>query len=254
MLLLLVSIPVFAQTKELKGKVVDPNNNPLEGANIIALPKNNASSPQFTITDSHGVFTLRLLDSLYELKISYLGFDTKTLVFKNKEENNLTIVLERQTADLDEVILNYTPEPIQVKQDSIIFNIKDFIDGSERKLDDILKNLPGVEYQNGKLTINGKDVTQALVEGDKFFSGNTALAAENIPANVVNKIEFIDDYSAVGFLKGVSNSDKIIMNIKLKDPIKAFPLVKLMPNMEIQIIIKSIPPILVIQKRKVLPF
>lgn len=221
-LLLLASMPILAQTQELNGKVVDPDNNPLEGANIIALPKSGNSNPQFTVTDKQGTFTLQLRDSLYELKISYLGFTTKTLIFDSKIEKHLTITLEEQATDLDKVTLNYTPEPIVVNKDSIIFDVKDFIDGSEYKLEEILKNLPGVEYTNGKLTINGKDVTQALIEGEKFFSGNTALAVENIPAKVVKKIEFVDDYNDVAFLKNVSHSDKLIMNIKLKDPNSSF--------------------------------
>src|SRR5690606_13802526 len=69
---------------------------------------------------------------------------------------------------------------------------------------------------------NGKRITTVLVEGDKFFNGSTLLAIENIPANAVKELEFIDDYSESSLLKDLENSDKTVLNLKLKDDKKHF--------------------------------
>tara|TARA_R110002126_G_scaffold97803_3_gene227607 strand:+ start:1896 stop:4202 length:2307 start_codon:yes stop_codon:yes gene_type:complete len=113
--------------------------------------------------------------------------------------------------------------PVTVRGDTTTYKTSKFIDGSERKLKNVLKKLPGVEVsKNGTVTVQGKKVTQMLVDGKKFFGGNSKLAVENIPADAVGNVEVIDNYNEVSFLKGLSDSDEVAMNIKLKEDKKRF--------------------------------
>jgi hypothetical protein len=61
-----------------------------------------------------------------------------------------------------------------------------------------------------------------LVDGKKFFGGNSKLAVENIPADAIGNVEVIDNYNEVAFLKGLTDSDEMAMNIKLKEDKKRF--------------------------------
>lgn len=61
-----------------------------------------------------------------------------------------------------------------------------------------------------------------MVEGKIFFTGNSKLAINNIPADAVDKIEILDNYNDVGFLKGLQDSDIMAMNIRLKKNKKNF--------------------------------
>ena len=88
---------------------------------------------------------------------------------------------------------------------------------------EILEKLPGVEVdKKGNVTVQGKKVTQMLVEGKSFFGGGSKLAVENIPADALDKIEVIDHFNTVGFMKQVSDSDELAMNVKLKEDKKKF--------------------------------
>ena len=60
----------FVTEKTVKGKVVDANEKPLEGASVIVLGKTIG-----TITDSEGNFILKLTDSS-PIVISYVGFQS----------------------------------------------------------------------------------------------------------------------------------------------------------------------------------
>ena len=123
---------------------------------------------------------------------------------------------------MDEVILNYQV-PITVTQDTTTYNTDAFVNGEERKLREVLKKLPGIEVdREGNVTSQGKEVTKVLVEDKIFFTGNSKLAVNNIPADVVDKIQVIEDYNKVGFLKGLLDSDDIALNIKLKEDKKKF--------------------------------
>ena len=103
------------------------------------------------------------------------------------------------------------------------YDVKSFANGNERKMKEVLEKLPGVEVdKKGNVTVQGKKVTKMLVEGKSFFGGGSKLAVENIPADALDKIEVIDHFNEVGFLKQVSDSDDLAMNVKLKADKKKF--------------------------------
>src|SRR5699024_917475 len=98
-----------------------------------------------------------------------------------------------------------------------------FKTGDERKLREVLKKLPGVEVdREGNVKVNGKKVSKLMVDGQDFFGGDTKLGVNNIPADAVDEVEAIDDYHEVDFMKGLSDSDRMAMNIKLKKDQKHF--------------------------------
>ncbi len=225
-LLFLISILIVtsftqAQTITLKGFVKDSLQNPLNYANVIAKPKDVTKNLTFAITDEEGRYSLQLKkNNEYVISISYLGYETINDTIIPVQNSTKNFILKEAKNQLDEVIIEL---PVTVKQDTIIYDTKKFVTGEERKLKSVLKKLPGVEVdKNGNITVQGKRVTTLLVDGKKFFGGNSKLAVENIPANAVDKVEVLDNYNEVAFLKNISDSDEMAMNIKLKEDKKHF--------------------------------
>ena len=190
-------------------------------ANVIAKPKDVSKNLQFAITDNEGYYKLILEqgDSI-TISISYLGYKPIDYLFNALKDTKKDFILQQSSEQLDEVIIEM---PVTVRGDTTIYKTDKFTDGSERKLKNVLKKLPGVEVdKNGSVTVQGKKVTQMLVDGKKFFGGNSKLAVENIPADAVGNVEVIDNYNEVSFLKGLTDSDEMAMNIKLKEDKKRF--------------------------------
>ncbi len=213
-----------AQQIIMSGKVLGSVQKPLEYANILAIPSIEDSSVKFAITESDGSFKLGLSQNQnYKIAVSYLGYKSQTIEITTKEEDLVkNFGLEDNPDQLDEITLNYTP-PISVKKDTITYNVDSFKTGEERKLRDLLKKLPGVEVDRaGNVTVMGKKVTKVLVEGKTFFTGNSKLAVNNIPADAVDKIEILDNYNEVAMLKNLQDSEDMAMNIKLKEDKKKF--------------------------------
>jgi hypothetical protein len=210
-----------AQTITLKGIVKDSLQNPLAYANVIAKPKDVTKNIKFAITDDDGLYKIELTKgNQYTISISYMGYDAVSYQFTADKKTIKNFILKEAKNQLNEVIIEM---PVVVKQDTIIYNTKKFVNGTERKLKNVLKKLPGVEVdKNGGITVNGKKVTKMLVEGKTFFGGGTKLAVDNIPADAIDKVEVIDNYNEVAFLKNVSDSDEMAMNIKLKKDKKNF--------------------------------
>jgi hypothetical protein len=114
--------------------------------------------------------------------------------------------------------------PVTVSGDTLTYNADSFNKGTERKLEDVLENLPGVEINDdGQVEVEGKVVTKVMVEGKDFFDGDSKLATKNIPSNAVDKVQVLKNYAEVGQLSGVTNNqNNVALNIKLKEGKKNF--------------------------------
>ena len=209
---------LLAQNIDFGGFVSDVSGNKIMGANIVAVEKETQVLDGFGISNEDGYFRLILKSETdYEIKISFIGFKEVTFIFNEKDNIERNIVLEEQAEALDEVELVYEM-PVTIKGDTIVYNADSFNTGSERKLEDVLKNLPGIEVNDeGRIEVEGKEVTKITVEGKDFFDGDSKLATQNLPANAVGKVEVLRNFSEVNQLRSVSNNeDNVAINISLK--------------------------------------
>lgn len=203
----------------LKGTIKDSLNNVLELANIVAFNQATNTLESYAITDEKGAYTITLAkNASYKLQVSYIGMSTFEQML-NTEEADITkdYILKADNA-LDEVELVYEM-PVVVRGDTLIYNADSFNTGTERKLEDVLENLPGVEInEDGQIEVEGKVVNKLMVNGKDFFDGDTKLATKNIPSNAVSKVQVLRNYAEVGQLSGVrNNQDNVAINIKLKE-------------------------------------
>lgn len=214
---------VNAQVR-VEGVVRDSIGAPLELANVIAINQATKAMQGYAITNLEGQYKINVEpNTIYTLMVSYIGMrtDQSTLETGTSDiQKNFTLFNDNS---LDAVELVYEM-PVTVRGDTLVYNADSFKTGSERKLEDILKNLPGVEItEDGQIEVEGKAVTKLMVDGKDFFDGDTKLASKNIPANAVDKVQVLKNFSEVRQLSGVTNNqDNIALNIKLKEGKKNF--------------------------------
>lgn len=223
--LFLCSLISVAQSIRLDGYVKDASGQPLEMANVMAVNHNTNTMDSYAITNDKGKFNLTLNTSTsYSINISYLGMKSKIIEIVTAQEN-ITKNIEMETGGIElEGVEIIREMPVSIKGDTIVYNADSFKSGTERKLEDVLKKLPGVEVNDdGEIEVEGKKVTKLMVEGKDFFDGDTKLGVKNIPADAIDKIQVLRNFSEVGALKGVENNqDNVAMNIKLKSGKKNF--------------------------------
>ena len=133
-----------------------------------------------------------------------------------------TLLLSGSANDLDEVVVRSERPPIIVRKDTIEFNAESFKTLPTAVVEDLLKKLPGIVIgENGQMEYNGKPVSKLLVDGKEFFGGDAQIASKNLPSNIVDKVQVMDDQE----LKR-QNPDLIaanmpqVINLKLKKAIK----------------------------------
>jgi hypothetical protein len=225
LLLLFISSVSFSQSVKFEGFILDVGKSPLEMANVMAVNTVTKAMDSYAITNDKGKYLLNLKpNSSYSIKVSYLGMQTKELVISTSTLNmNQNITLESGGIELEGVEI-VREMPVSIKGDTIVYNADSFKSGTERKLEDVLKKLPGVEVNaDGEIEVEGKKVTKLMVEGKDFFDGDTKLGVKNIPADAIDKIQVLRNFNDVSALKGLENGDEnIAMNIKLKKGKKNF--------------------------------
>jgi len=218
---ILVPLIAFSQNVKVEGTVKDEAGNPLEMANVIAFKKGTKFLQSYSITDSKGHYKLSLEEAQeYTLKASFLGFDTQDIdisIGVSEKDMIKNIVLKESNESLNEVEISYEM-PVKILGDTISYNADSFTNGTEKKLEDVLEKLPGVDIDdNGEIEVEGKKVQKVLVEGKAFFDGDSKLATQNIPASAIDKVQVLKNYNEVSGMRGVTNNeDNIAINIKLK--------------------------------------
>ncbi|RCS28264.1 TonB-dependent receptor [Polaribacter sp. WD7] len=225
--ILLIAIVLMAYITnaqiQFTGVVKDSLGNNLEMANVIALDTVTKTISSFGFTDVNGRFKLDLnKNKVFNIKISYVGFKTISEIVRVIDNDIIkNYVMEEDMLNEIKIV---SKMPVTVKGDTIIYNADSFTNGTERKLEDVVKKIPGMEINDaGEIEVDGKKVEKVMIDGKDFFDGDTKLATKNIPSNAVDKIQVLRNYGDVNQLKGVQNNeDRVALNIKLKEGKKNF--------------------------------
>ena len=216
LLICLFGLGVHAQKINFSGVIRDSLQQPLAGSSLVAINQETNALDAYTITTEDGIFALQLqARKKYKIQISALGLQTLNEELTTEEKDIQQDYTLRADIQLDEVVVKM---PVLIKGDTLIYDADSFKNGSERKLEDIIDKLPGVEINdNGQIEVEGKVVNKLMVNGKDFFEGDTKIATKNIPSSTVDKIQVLRNYGDVGQLRGVrNNQDNIAINIKLK--------------------------------------
>ncbi|WP_333660332.1 TonB-dependent receptor [Chishuiella changwenlii] len=214
----------FGQEKKIiiTGKVTDALNLPLIDADVSLRSKSDSTKILSVFTDEEGAFKLEI--SAQENQSYILISDPLEGTFKKEFEtikNNIdlgTIVINPMVYDLKEVVINNV-EAIVVKNDTIEYNAGSYKVKPNANLEALLRELPGFEMDdNGAITVNGKDVNEILIDGESFFGTDGKVALENLPADIIKKVQVSDFKTRNEKFSGErSKSNKSSLNITLKE-------------------------------------
>ena len=224
LLAILLSGSIYAQSVKVTGILKDSDNLVIETANVMAVNQATKAMDAYNITSEKGEFSLNLkANTEYIIKAGYIGYAPfEKKITTTKENMTFDIILSgSNTIETVEIVKEM---PVRISGDTIIYNSDSFTNGTEKKLEDVLKKLPGVSVnKDGEIEVEGKKVQKVMVEGKDFFDGDTKIATKNIPADALDKIQVLRNYNEVSNLKGLENNeDNVAINIKLKDGKKNF--------------------------------
>jgi len=177
-ILLLLSFFMFAlsssaqNTWSVKGVIVDTaSNTKLLNSSLIVLNSKDSTLVAYTRTVKDGSFVINNLHKgKFILLIIYPGYADYVERFSldsAKTTHNfgrLNMILRAKL--LADVIIKGTHVPIKINGDTTEFNAKAYTIQPNDKVEDLLRQLPGIEVdKDGKITAQGQTVSKVLVDG-----------------------------------------------------------------------------------------
>lgn len=211
-------LPGFSQTgKRVRGTLSDSQGGAIVGASIKLV--SDLDSAQ-TSSSNGGLFSFNNIKSKwFALTITSLGYDTlqQRYTFEpGKNELTLSVSLNESSQLLAEVSVTGAA-PITVKEDTLEYSTKNLRLREGALVGDALKKLDGVEVdKDGNVTAQGETVTRARINGKDFFGGDIKAAIQNLPAEIVEKIQIVDDYGDMANLTGNrSGSPERVLNLEI---------------------------------------
>lgn len=208
---LFVSVGLAAQ-RSVQSTVFDAKNGmPLEMVTIRLLKAADSTLVQGVQTNDKGWFSLnRINPGKYVLVVSSVGYrDYKLPVVMERRDLILrNIQLEENVQALKELDVRGTAAQLVVRGDTLEYNATAFKVAENAVVEDLLKRLPGVEITTeGKITVNGQEIKNIRVDGKKFFSGDIEMTTKNIPADMIEKIQVLEQKSDMAQLTGFEDDE-----------------------------------------------
>ncbi|RZJ66380.1 MAG: TonB-dependent receptor [Flavobacterium sp.] len=223
---LLAGLSGFAQNSvTFKGKILEAKTQvPMEAVTVYIASAKDSTVIDYTITDKNGNFNLstRKTENAVIFKVSFIGFKEIEKSYDKGLNANVdygVLRLEESENLLGEVIIKQEAPPIRIKNDTLEFNAASFKIRPDANVETLLKQLPGVEIDNeGKITVNGKEVNQILVNGKPFFDKEGKVALQNLPSDIINKVQITDTKTKKEELSGEkASSNNASINLTIDE-------------------------------------
>lgn len=211
-----------AQKLNIDGKILNFEKKAIENATVYLLKEKDSSIINYTATNREGKFSLKT-DNVNEPSILKIDADkmlpfSKRLETIDKSFSLGDIELEKNSVtNIEEVKL--TASPVKIKKDTIEFNASAIKVRPDSKIEELLKQIPGVQIDNdGKITINGKEVDQITINGKPFFDKSGRIALQNLPADIIKNIQFTTTKTKEEELSGkASKSNNATINFNIDE-------------------------------------
>ena len=225
--LLFASSATYA-ANEIKGVVVDENNNPLIGANLIWLNTGKGST-----TDENGNFTISKVDNQNRLVVSYIGSESDTIIV-NPDTKELKVKLSSNVA-LDEVVIrssgtgtmNSKLEPLQTQK----IGVAEFHRAACCNLSEAFETNASVDVSYSDAATGAKQIrllglsnvyVQMMTENTPNFRGAASLyGLDYIPGPWMESIQISKGAASV---KNGYDAITGQINVEYKKPFRADPL------------------------------
>jgi len=175
-------------------------------------------------TDLNGHYHINIPTGKNRLIFSFVGYKADTLKIgkTNRADVYLTKNVDALAANqyskmLGGVTINGVSS-IVYKTDTVQYRASDYKVRENTPVDELIKHMESFEVgADGSVTHQGQAVTKARINGKDYTGGNLAQAIQNLPADIVEKIQVVDGYGDQAARTGVKDGDpNKVLNITTK--------------------------------------
>jgi hypothetical protein len=174
------------------------------------------------VTNLDGHFSLSVRPGKYLLKVSYIGytpfFKQVALTRNNPRLNVGKVELASDAIMLAEAVVVAEAPEVTAVADTLVYNSSAYRVPEGSALEELVKKLPGAEVdENGKITINGKEIKKIMIDGKEFFADDPNIAMKNLPVNIIDKVRAYDKQSDLARVTGIDDGEEeTVLDLSVK--------------------------------------
>lgn len=218
---LFISLVGLGQNSRLiTGSIVDSNGNALQDVYVKLTTEHDSLT---TTTNEAGTFRFsKVTFSTFTISATMVGYEPYSQLYTlTKTDGNLfklnPVKLKLQDNRLTDVVV-VSVNPIKVKEDTVEYKASAYKVREGAPVEEVLKKLPGVTVdKDGHVTAQGKQISRIRVNGKDYFGGDVQTATQNLPADILENIQIIDDYGDRANITGIKEGEpEKILNINVQ--------------------------------------
>ena len=198
----------------VSGTVIDKeDNSSIMQATVQLLSLPDSAMVVGNVTDNNGHFSLSARPGKYVLKVSfvgYLAYEKQYQLTASKPTLNVgKITLSSDAIMLSEAVITAEAPQVTVSGDTLGYNTSAYRTPEGAMLEELVKKLPGAEVDDdGNVKINGKEVKKLMVDGKEFFGGDVKTGLQNLPVDMIEKINAYDRQSDNARITGIDDGEE----------------------------------------------
>ena len=198
----------------ISGVVVDKeDDSSIMQATVQLLTLPDSTMAIGNVTNNDGYFSVSVRPGKYVLKVSFVGYVPYMKQYQlsgSKPTLNVgKIALASDAILLKEAVVTAEAPQVTVSGDTLGYNASAYRTPEGAMLEELVKKLPGAEVDDdGNVKINGKEVKKLMVDGKEFFGGDVKTGLQNLPVNMIEKINAYDRQSDNARITGIDDGEE----------------------------------------------
>ena len=212
LLFLLSNVVVMAQ-RHVSGVVVESDSQEPVAQTTVKLLRSDSTLVTGGLTSLEGKFRVSAPKAgTYILQVTCVGFKPYTKRINVSEDKDValgTLELKPDAIMLKNTVVTGNASKVIVKADTFIYNASAYRTPEGSVVEELVKRLPGAQVDDdGKITINGKEVKKIKVDGKEFMTGDTKTALKNLPTNIIERVRAYDQKSDLARVSGIDDGEE----------------------------------------------
>jgi hypothetical protein len=208
----MASVVALAQ-RNISGTVVENETGDPIPQTTVRLLKTDSTLVKGVLTGLDGKFMLSAPQAgKYIVQVTCVGFKAyaKNITIKGDKDVALgTVAMRPDAIMLKGATVTGQAAKVTLKADTFVYNASAYRTPEGSAVEELVKRLPGAQVDDdGKITINGKEVKKIMVDGKEFMTGDTKTAMKNLPTSIIERVKAYDQKSDLARVSGVDDGEE----------------------------------------------
>ena len=209
----MLTVVTLQAQRKITGRVIDQQTREAMPMVTVKLLKADSTMVKGALTNESGQFTLEApADGRFIVQITNVGYvdATQRVQIRDGQDRPLgDIAIKADAIMLAETTVTAQAAKVTLKADTFVYNASAFRTPEGSTIEELVKRLPGATVSDdGKITINGKEVKKIMIDGREFMTGDTQTALKNLPTSIVERVKAYDRRSDLSRISGIDDGNE----------------------------------------------